>query len=129
MILPSMFPSGQSYGETVISGDLQKKTEIVGSNPGEEKGERTSHPENVGTQCQPMCENLEKIAAPTDTYQAESKPEEVSSKIVSSEKLDGDSEEISGFPLENCMRILPHDQNTGAFFIAVFQKLSPLQGN
>ncbi|XP_065048712.1 multisite-specific tRNA:(cytosine-C(5))-methyltransferase-like isoform X3 [Musa acuminata AAA Group] len=127
VVLPSMFPSGQSYGETVISGDLQKKTEIVGSNPGEEKGERMSHPENVGTQCQTMCENLEKIAAPTDTYQAESKPEEVSSKIVSSEKLDGDSEEISGFPLENCMRILPHDQNTGAFFIAVFQKLSPLQ--
>ncbi|CAL9774224.1 unnamed protein product [Musa acuminata subsp. burmannicoides] len=127
VVLPSMFPSGQSYGETVICGDLQKKTEIVGSNPGEEKGERMSHPENVGTQCQTMCENLEKIAAPTDTYQAESKPEEVSSKIVSSEKLDGDSEEISGFPLENCMRILPHDQNTGAFFIAVFQKLSPLQ--
>ncbi|XP_009410140.2 uncharacterized protein LOC103992235 isoform X1 [Musa acuminata AAA Group] len=127
VVLPSMFPSGQSYGETVISGDLQKKTEIVGSNPGEEKGERMSHPENVGTLCQTMCENLEKIAAPTDTYQAESKPEEVSSKIVSSEKLDGDSEEISGFPLENCMRILPHDQNTGAFFIAVFQKLSPLQ--
>ncbi|XP_064974001.1 uncharacterized protein LOC135584442 isoform X1 [Musa acuminata AAA Group] len=127
VVLPSMFPSGQSYGETVISGDLQKKTEIVGSNSGEEKGERMSHPENVGTQCQTMCENLEKIAAPTDTYQAESKPEEVSSKIVSSEKLDGDSEEISGFPLENCMRILPHDQNTGAFFIAVFQKLSPLQ--
>ncbi|RRT42382.1 hypothetical protein B296_00046091, partial [Ensete ventricosum] len=81
VILPSMFPSGQSYGETVISGDLQKNPEIVGSNSGQEKGERMSHPEN----------------------------------------------EISGFPLENCMRILPHDQNTGAFFIAVFQKLSPLQ--
>ncbi|RWW46895.1 hypothetical protein BHE74_00047157, partial [Ensete ventricosum] len=81
VILPSMFPSGQSYGETVISGDLQKNPEIVGSNSGQEKGERMSHPEN----------------------------------------------EISEFPLENCMRILPHDQNTGAFFIAVFQKLSPLQ--
>ncbi|CAL9127234.1 unnamed protein product [Musa textilis] len=127
VILPSMFPSGQSYGETIISGDLQKNTEIVGSNSGEEKGKRMSHPENVGTQCQTMCENLEKIAAPTDTYKAESKSVEVSSKSVSSEKLDGDSEEISGFPLENCMRILPHDQNTGAFFIAVFQKLSPLQ--
>ncbi|XP_078444197.1 uncharacterized protein LOC144713481 [Wolffia australiana] len=32
-------------------------------------------------------------------------------------------------PLERCMRIVPHDQNTGAFFIAVLQKLAPLQGN
>lgn len=38
-------------------------------------------------------------------------------------------EEISNLPLEYCMRIVPHDQNSGAFFIAVFQKLSPLPGN
>ncbi|GAA0145806.1 RNA methyltransferase [Lithospermum erythrorhizon] len=37
-----------------------------------------------------------------------------------------DLEEISELPLERCMRIVPHDQNTGAFFIAVLQKLSPL---
>lgn len=35
-------------------------------------------------------------------------------------------EDFSTFPLERCMRIVPHDQNTGAFFIAVFHKLSPL---
>lgn len=35
-------------------------------------------------------------------------------------------EEVSNFPLERCMRIMPHDQNSGAFFIAVFHKLSPL---
>jgi len=35
-------------------------------------------------------------------------------------------EEVSDFPLEHCMRIVPHDQNTGAFFIAVLQKVSPL---
>ncbi|THF97559.1 hypothetical protein TEA_013458 [Camellia sinensis var. sinensis] len=35
-------------------------------------------------------------------------------------------EEISTLPLERCMRIVPHDQNTGAFFIAVLHKLSPL---
>lgn len=38
-------------------------------------------------------------------------------------------EELSTLPLERCMRIVPHDQNTGAFFIAVFQKLSPLPGS
>ncbi|CAN4114889.1 unnamed protein product [Withania somnifera] len=36
------------------------------------------------------------------------------------------SEEVSALPLEHCMRIVPHDQNSGAFFISVFQKLSPL---
>ncbi|KAL8109130.1 hypothetical protein AgCh_025280 [Apium graveolens] len=35
-------------------------------------------------------------------------------------------EEISDLPLEYCMRIVPHDQDSGAFFIAVFRKLSPL---
>ncbi|KAF8018484.1 hypothetical protein BT93_H3384 [Corymbia citriodora subsp. variegata] len=37
-------------------------------------------------------------------------------------------EEVSGFPLEHCMRIVPHDQNGGAFFIAVLHKVGPLPG-
>lgn len=41
---------------------------------------------------------------------------------------DAVEEEVSTFPLERCMRIVPHDQNTGAFFIAVFKKLSNLPG-
>ncbi|XP_027335289.1 tRNA (cytosine(34)-C(5))-methyltransferase-like isoform X2 [Abrus precatorius] len=36
------------------------------------------------------------------------------------------SGEVSDLPLERCMRLVPHDQNTGAFFIAVLQKVSPL---
>lgn len=39
------------------------------------------------------------------------------------------AEEVSDFPLEHCMRIMPHDQNTGAFFIAVLQKVSSLPGS
>uniref|UniRef100_A0A1J3DZ81 tRNA (Cytosine(34)-C(5))-methyltransferase n=1 Tax=Noccaea caerulescens TaxID=107243 RepID=A0A1J3DZ81_NOCCA len=35
-------------------------------------------------------------------------------------------EEVCDLPLERCVRILPHDQNTGGFFIAVFHKVSPL---
>ncbi|KAL6661248.1 hypothetical protein ACP70R_000632 [Stipagrostis hirtigluma subsp. patula] len=35
----------------------------------------------------------------------------------------------SNFPLHRCMRIVPHDQNSGAFFIAVLHKLTPLNGN
>lgn len=36
--------------------------------------------------------------------------------------------EVSDLPLERCMRIVPHDQNSGAFFIAVLHKLSPVPG-
>ncbi|XVF61574.1 hypothetical protein PTKIN_Ptkin08bG0140900 [Pterospermum kingtungense] len=35
-------------------------------------------------------------------------------------------EEVSDLPLGRCMRIMPHDQNTGAFFIAVLHKVSHL---
>ncbi|CAA7020523.1 unnamed protein product [Microthlaspi erraticum] len=35
-------------------------------------------------------------------------------------------EEVCDLPLERCVRILPHDQNTGGFFIAVLHKVSPL---
>lgn len=38
------------------------------------------------------------------------------------------TEELSDFPLDRCMRLLPHDQNSGAFFIAVLQKVSQLPG-
>jgi len=37
--------------------------------------------------------------------------------------------EHSDYPLHRCMRIVPHDQNSGAFFIAVLRKHSPLNGN
>ncbi|XP_023634013.1 tRNA (cytosine(34)-C(5))-methyltransferase isoform X2 [Capsella rubella] len=39
---------------------------------------------------------------------------------------DESAEEVCDLPLERCMRILPHDQNTGGFFIAVLHKVSPL---
>ncbi|KAL1190352.1 26S rRNA (cytosine-C(5))-methyltransferase NOP2B [Cardamine amara subsp. amara] len=39
---------------------------------------------------------------------------------------DESAEEVCDLPLERCVRILPHDQNTGGFFIAVLHKVSPL---
>lgn len=33
-------------------------------------------------------------------------------------------EEIDDFHLENCIRVYPHQQNTGGFFITVFEKIS-----
>ncbi|XP_044484350.1 RNA cytosine-C(5)-methyltransferase NSUN2-like isoform X2 [Mangifera indica] len=43
--------------------------------------------------------------------------------VASVDDLDA---EVSDLPLEHCMRLVPHDQNSGAFFIAVLQKVSPL---
>ncbi|KAA3457373.1 tRNA (cytosine(34)-C(5))-methyltransferase-like isoform X1 [Gossypium australe] len=40
--------------------------------------------------------------------------------------IDDLEEEVSDLPLQRCMRIVPHDQNTGAFFIAVLHKVSHL---
>lgn len=37
-------------------------------------------------------------------------------------------EVVTCFPLERCMRIVPQDQNGGAFFVAVFHKSAPLPG-
>lgn len=52
--------------------------------------------------------------------------------IQSEEDLDSKTNpldvEESSLPLERCMRMVPHDQNTGAFFIAVLHKLSALPG-
>ncbi|KAI5067305.1 hypothetical protein GOP47_0017833 [Adiantum capillus-veneris] len=39
-----------------------------------------------------------------------------------------DGGEIALLPLERCLRILPHDQDTGGFFVAVFRKVAALKG-
>lgn len=40
---------------------------------------------------------------------------------------DEDPPEVATLPLERCMRLLPHDQDTGGFFIAVFRKIAPFK--
>ncbi|CAO2207079.1 unnamed protein product [Urochloa humidicola] len=50
--------------------------------------------------------------------------------IGSTKNLDCTSNVVnSKFPLHRCMRIVPHDQNSGAFFTAVLHKLAPLNGS
>lgn len=39
------------------------------------------------------------------------------------------AEEVSKFNLQNCMRVYPHQQNTGGFFITVFEKIGDLEKN
>jgi multisite-specific tRNA:(cytosine-C5)-methyltransferase len=54
--------------------------------------------------------------------------ESFSEELESSATACSGEMEVSELPLERCMRIVPHDQNSGAFFIAVLQKTSPLPG-
>jgi len=35
---------------------------------------------------------------------------------------------VEEYPLERCLRIYPHAQDTGGFFVAVFEKVSPMTG-
>ncbi|XP_074588681.1 uncharacterized protein LOC141844544 [Curcuma longa] len=126
VIVPSMFPSGKSHDE-ILKYDGQENAEILGSNSfAENVNKGVNHSENVCVQHQTLCENLLDNAPLTGSCTIENKLEEVSGESVSIEKYHSYFREVSEFPLENCMRILPHDQNTGAFFIAVFEKLSPL---
>ncbi|XP_043722063.1 multisite-specific tRNA:(cytosine-C(5))-methyltransferase-like isoform X2 [Telopea speciosissima] len=105
-IVPSMFPSGSSSDTGNAPSDgLQEDTGPLedldmGNSPSSVK--RLKNGGNID--CGEGLGQLENFVIPT---------------VVS-------DDEVSSLPLERCMRILPHDQNTGAFFIAVFHKLSPL---
>lgn len=75
-------------------------------------------------------ENMENIATTAADDKAAGQIGEVSIGTAFVEVLESDSKvEVSKFPLERCMRIVPHDQNTGAFFISVLQKTSLPKGN
>ncbi|XP_043689984.1 RNA cytosine-C(5)-methyltransferase NSUN2-like [Telopea speciosissima] len=105
-IVPSMFSSGNSLDtRNALSGGLQ---EDIDAHQDQDMGNSTSSRKKLQNGSNVDCEEglvqLESFNTPT---------------VV----LD---DEVSSLPLERCMRILPHDQNTGAFFIAVFHKLSPL---
>ncbi|EXC09690.1 tRNA (cytosine(34)-C(5))-methyltransferase [Morus notabilis] len=98
VVVPSMFPSGRSYSDAARSySDVTDNSNLI-TEP-EEKHENGGNAD------------LEDAVHSTGN------------SIPSVDVLE---EEVSDFPLERCMRIVPHDQNTGAFFIAVFQKNSPL---
>ncbi|CAI9109523.1 OLC1v1009357C1 [Oldenlandia corymbosa var. corymbosa] len=56
-------------------------------------------------------------------HSVDTSPENYENGIQSEDDHD---EEVSTLPLDRCMRIVPHDQNTGAFFIAVLHKHSAL---
>ncbi|KAJ4966009.1 hypothetical protein NE237_017858 [Protea cynaroides] len=105
-IVPSMFPSGSSSDVVnALSDGLHEdigapQDQDMGNSPS--SGKRLQNGSNLD--CEEGLGKLESFAPPTVDL----------------------VDEVSSLPLERCMRILPHDQNTGAFFIAVFHKLSLL---
>ncbi|XP_015695450.1 RNA cytosine-C(5)-methyltransferase NSUN2 isoform X2 [Oryza brachyantha] len=84
---------------------------------------------------QSMCENIEVNTDSNRSFSRNFNSEKTSqvcytngvSNSNSTKHFDSTSNSMSSnFPLHRCMRIVPHDQDTGAFFIAVIRKLSPL---
>ncbi|KAG6543266.1 hypothetical protein Mapa_015180 [Marchantia paleacea] len=95
VIVPSMFPSGKGWDQSLseesenLVVNSEASGEVVEGEPGEAK------------------EKEDEVEDAEDEVAAEP--------------------EVASLPLERCMRILPHDQNSGGFFIAVFQKVAPFK--
>ncbi|KAK1287635.1 hypothetical protein QJS10_CPB19g01409 [Acorus calamus] len=119
-IFPSMFPSGQICAEVKPVSGLQENLGTCEAVSGVESlvSLKTRHQEGISFEQASINDNEEtaiKVEEPAEKCACQ-----VDSGITC-------KEEVSEFPLERCVRIVPHDQNTGAFFIAVFHKLAPLQ--
>ncbi|XP_073010109.1 uncharacterized protein [Typha latifolia] len=126
-ILPSMFPSGEScnVNHTVLE-DAEILDNTIGKEVINKLVEDQDHP---GIECESNCSNPKEKTTFAENVEEESKLGEIPCKSVSHEDAAFSKAEFSSFPLQRCMRILPHDQNSGAFFIAVLQKVSPLHAS
>ncbi|XP_062193834.1 uncharacterized protein LOC133897208 [Phragmites australis] len=126
VISPSMFPSGKgSKDNRMVSSSVEVNTNVVDADMkdstdiGEGEQETKIAIDDSNNSDNPNTEGRAKV----DCESGEAKD--------SYKKLDSTSirTEHSDYPLHRCMRIVPHDQNSGAFFIAVLHKLSPLNEN
>lgn len=107
VVVPSMFPSGKGWD---LSADLDATVLTTDSVP-EKKPDANVQEEPV------LDENVQQEGVQEETVREENDDEVVVGEV-----------EVSSLPLERCMRILPQDQDTGGFFIAVFRKNSPFKG-
>eukprot|EP00252_Welwitschia_mirabilis_P004446 TRINITY_DN14791_c0_g1_i1.p1 TRINITY_DN14791_c0_g1~~TRINITY_DN14791_c0_g1_i1.p1 ORF type:complete len:927 (+),score=216.89 TRINITY_DN14791_c0_g1_i1:226-3006(+) len=119
-IVPSMFPSGATLDDdncldvlehpkkmdTEFESKINHESEHIG-----ESEERTDHLKPDGSKVNHHDGILS--MAPVGNIQE--------SNTIVNEECEA---ETSDLPLERCMRIMPHDQDTGAFFIAIFKKVS-----
>ncbi|MQL73193.1 hypothetical protein Taro_005539, partial [Colocasia esculenta] len=121
-VVPSMFPSGQSSeAKTGLPNDLPKNEEMQ-DDIIDKEADVISGNNDRSTSHDAMAENI--IASAEN---GKSKFEMVEFPYgATNVDLNCNYKEKSCLPLEHCMRIVPHDQNSGAFFIAVLKKLAPL---
>lgn len=115
VISPSMFPSGKGSKDSevntdVIDADMKDSTDM---GEGNQETHTAINDSNNG----------DNLKTEIDCESGEAPARNKKLNFTSSRT------EHSDYPLHHCMRIVPHDQNSGAFFIAVLHKLSPLNGN
>ncbi|GFP93129.1 tRNA (cytosine(34)-c(5))-methyltransferase [Phtheirospermum japonicum] len=91
------------YRRSVITPSMFPSGNLYAEIPEHERDTETGH----------LCENVD----------SENGLQSTDASVTPSNSLEA---EISELPLERCMRIVPHDQNSGAFFIAIFHKVSSL---
>ena len=126
VVSPSMFPSGKGTMDSCTVGGCVKVNIDVVDAEMNESGDMVEGKQET------------KIATDESNNGDNANTEEIkqdeseSGKVARRSGETSDSTTIrtehSSLPLHHCMRIIPHDQNSGAFFIAVLQKLSPLNG-
>ncbi|KAK8459984.1 hypothetical protein SEVIR_2G250800v4 [Setaria viridis] len=111
-----MFPSGKGSKDVevntdVIDADMKDSTDMV---EGEQETNTASNKSNDDDDQK----TEEKAEVDCESGEAPTRYKKLNSTSTRTEHSD--------YPLHRCMRIVPHDQNSGAFFIAVLHKLSPL---
>ena len=120
MISPSMFPSGKGSKDIevntdVLDADMKDSTDM--GEEGEQERNTAIDDSNNGD----SAKTEEKTEVDCESGEAPTRYKKLNSTSTRTEHSD--------YPLHRCMRIVPHDQNSGAFFIAVLHKHSPLNSN
>ncbi|CAN6204756.1 unnamed protein product [Urochloa humidicola] len=119
VISPSMFPSGKGSKDVEVNTDVVDADMKDSTDKGE--GEQETNIANDDSNNGDKLKTEEKTEVGCESGEA---PTRHKKPVPSSIRT-----EHSDYPLHRCMRIVPHDQNSGAFFIAVLHKLSPLNEN
>ncbi|KAG2644005.1 RNA cytosine C(5)-methyltransferase NSUN2-like [Panicum virgatum] len=120
VISPSMFPSGKGSKDIevntdVLDADMKDSTDM--GEEGEQERNTAIDDSNNGD----SAKTEEKTEVDCESGEAPTRYKKLNSTSTRTEHSD--------YPLHRCMRIVPHDQNSGAFFIAVLHKHSPLNEN
>jgi multisite-specific tRNA:(cytosine-C5)-methyltransferase len=115
-----MFPSGKGSKDIevntdVLDADMKDSTDM--GEEGEQERNTAIDDSNNGD----SAKTEEKTEVDCESGEAPTRYKKLNSTSTRTEHSD--------YPLHRCMRIVPHDQNSGAFFIAVLRKHSPLNGN